>query len=136
MMQRRVSRVEGIMNREIKHFREVINALYRIASRDGTITADERTLLREIENGFKEFSKTVGSALKDGILSSDEADQLIKIQAKIIKNLKNIAAADNKITDDERAILKELVDYFIHLVSKIDQAVRKEYNSSPTTVSG
>ena len=111
---------------DVKDFRRMINNLYIETLKDRKITADEKALFNKIEIGYKEFSKTIGDAFDDGVRSSGEEEQIIKLQAKIMQSVIDTAITDNMITSDERIILKKLADHFLHQMSKIDQTSRKD----------
>lgn len=78
----------------------------RIAARlDGRITADERALLRGMDEHLVAFDHLVARIQEDHIVDFDEFRQLRTARQAILDDILRIALADDVVTDDERALL-------------------------------
>ncbi|MHA2295088.1 MAG: hypothetical protein ACXADA_03680 [Candidatus Hodarchaeales archaeon] len=126
MKRKKSDRKEKGLKKEVMVFRDMIGALYMEALKDGVISAEEKAILQQIEIGFKEYAKMVEIALEDGFISPIEADQLRKVQTKIMMSVANTAGADSIITDDEKALIKKLARYLLPQMSEINKSVIKK----------
>jgi hypothetical protein len=78
----------------------------RVAARlDGRITADERALLRGMDEHLVAFDHLVARIQEDHIVDFDEFRQLRTARQAILDDILRIALADDVVTDDERALL-------------------------------
>jgi tellurite resistance protein len=83
----------------------MIKDLSKIILSDGKITSDERELMQTINQGLNKFVKAYIKALDDKIITQKENDQLKDYWLKIREEAEGTAMKDGIITPDERNML-------------------------------
>ena len=82
-------------------------SVVRQAQTDGIITADEGELINRIQIDARDFEAEVAKAAKAGVTSLQEIFQ--NARERMVKNATETAKKDGIITEDEEAIINELV---------------------------
>ncbi len=96
---------------KIQHVvKESWKELLRIALQDGEIDTDEHQLLEKIVADVKSYGELLENALEDGIITFQEHQQLVDERHKILDEAQFVASSDEKITDDEQALLDKLIE--------------------------
>lgn len=77
------------------------------AQRDGIITGDEGELINRIQIDARDFETEVAKAAKEGKTSLEEIFH--NARERMVKNATETAKRDGVITEDEEAIINELI---------------------------
>lgn len=84
---------------------ELMDQMRAVARADGTITADERALLRGLDAHLLDFQGLVERIEEDRKVDFEEFEQLRATRQRILDDMFRIALADDRISDDERQLL-------------------------------
>lgn len=82
-------------------------SVVRQAQEDGLISRDEGELINRIQIDARDFEAEIASAMKEGNTNFKEIFQSTK--GRMIKNATEIAKRDGQITEDEEAIINQLI---------------------------
>ncbi|MHA2401659.1 MAG: hypothetical protein ACXADH_01610 [Candidatus Kariarchaeaceae archaeon] len=82
-------------------------SVVRQAQADGIITADEGELINRIQIDARDFEAEVAKAAKAGVTSLQEIFH--SARERMVKNATETAKRDGIITEDEEAIINELI---------------------------
>ncbi|OLS20903.1 MAG: hypothetical protein HeimC3_38140 [Candidatus Heimdallarchaeota archaeon LC_3] len=99
------------------------------ANKDGIITEEERKLIDTVSVDLETYFDALNHALEDGIITPDEEEKLEEIKENILKRTYIVARKDQKITDDERNLMKKLASY---MVERRKELFWKVFGTSPT----
>ncbi len=90
---------------------DAIMAELRIVARlDGRITADERALLRGMDEHLHVFDDLAARIREDSVVDFDEFRQLRTTRQVILDDVLRIALADDVVSDDERGLLIRVLE--------------------------
>ena len=84
---------------------DLMGELRRVARADGTITTDERALLRGMDEHLLAFESLMERIAEDRTVDFEEFEQLRATRLEVMDDLMRIALADDEIRDDERQLL-------------------------------
>ncbi len=84
------------------------HGLLNTALEDGVITPEERLLLENISENYREYHEALNEALVDGVIGDDEAEHLRDIREKMYSDALKIAMENGIMSKDENSILKVL----------------------------
>lgn len=101
-----------LMEKEIKQIKGMLNSINNIANQDGSITDDEFTILKLIEQELGKYQELLKKALAhpDDEISIETKKQLRQYKKKIFEHARNIAASDGRFYEDEWHILEKLYE--------------------------
>jgi hypothetical protein len=88
----------------------IMNELRIVARLDGRITADERALLRGMDEHLHAFDELALRIREDRIVDFDEFRQLRTTRQLILDDVLRIALADDVVSDDERGLLVRVLE--------------------------
>jgi hypothetical protein len=88
----------------------IMNELRVVARLDGRITADERALLRGMDEHLHAFDELVARIREDRVVDFDEFRQLRTTRQHILDDVLRIALADDVVSDDERGLLVRVLE--------------------------
>lgn len=94
--------------------RELIEA----AKKDGVITPEEQDIIEQVKVHADSYNMILEESLSDGIISSDEADRLNGLKQMIVDRAELIAKIDGKFEDDEKELIKKLIEIMKNHYSK------------------
>jgi DNA-binding PadR family transcriptional regulator len=87
----------------------IYDNLLEVALKDGRLTEQEYNLLSNIMVNLKSYAKTYEDALiKDGFITGDEKEKIIKSSNKILEEAFSTAFIDKEIDVDEEKIILQL----------------------------
>ena len=84
------------------------HGLLNTALEDGVITMEERLLLENISENYKDYQAALNEALVDGVIGDDEAEGLRELRKKIYSDALKTAMKSGAVSKDERGILEVL----------------------------
>ena len=96
----------------------MIKDISEIIMSDGTITKDERKLIRRVNQDINEFVRAFIKSLENKTITQEENDQLKRLWIKIQENAEKTAMIDQNITPDERKILLRIAETISKRVNK------------------
>lgn len=92
------------------HHDAIMNELRIVARLDGRITADERALLRGMDEHLHAFDELALRIREDRVVDFDEFRQLRTTRQLILDDVLRIALADDVVSDDERGLLVRVLE--------------------------
>ena len=87
---------------------KILDDLRSVALVDGQITIEEQILITTVVTNVMAYSSILEKAREDGIITDEEMNQLFEQRMKVMENAYHVARDDNKLSDDEKALLKEV----------------------------
>ncbi|MHA2246126.1 MAG: hypothetical protein ACXADY_14275 [Candidatus Hodarchaeales archaeon] len=96
----------------------MIKDISDIIMSDGTITIDERKLIRRVNQDVNAFVRAFIKALEDNTITAEENDKLKRLWKKIQENAEKTAMIDQIITLDERKILLRIAETITARINK------------------
>lgn len=91
-------------------FEDTIMKLFEIASKDKIISDEEGALIMGIKLDLTTYLEAVSKAEEDGRISPSESTKLKEFRNTIVLKAGIIAAKDHQISEDEKSIIKKLVE--------------------------
>jgi len=88
----------------------IMNELRVAARLDGRITADERALLRGMDEHLHDFDGLIRRIREDHVVDFEEFRQLRTSRQAILDDALRIALADDVVTDDERELVVRVLE--------------------------
>lgn len=98
-----------VTNSDTTKFEEIIVQLFQTAGEDGVVSEEEGAIIMKVKQDLQKYI--------DGLKQSQQGDnsltqsmQLIELKNDIISNAGVIAAGDYEITDDEKVLIRKLIE--------------------------
>lgn len=88
----------------------IMNELRVAARLDGRITADERAILRGMDENLHAFDELMRRIQEDRVVDFEEFRQLRTARQAILDDVLRIALADDVVNDDERELLVRILE--------------------------
>jgi len=88
----------------------IMGELRIVARLDGRITADERALLRGMDEHLHAFDELTQRIREDRVVDFDEFRQLRTTRQHILDDVLRLALADDVVSDDERGLLVRVLE--------------------------
>ena len=91
----------------------LVRDLLATASKDGMVTPDEKAIIDAVQIDLETYFAALQKAMEDGIITPDEEKRLEKIKEAIVRNAWLVAQKDNRISEDERALVTKIASYMV-----------------------
>lgn len=95
--------------------------IVKVAQADGRITTEETNLIKTILQESKRYEDVLAKALEDHKINAEEKMNLIDLRARILDKAYREASQDQKISDDEYAIIEQTLKILHQLELEEDE---------------
>lgn len=91
----------------------LVEKVIQTAKKDGVITEEEKAIISQLEIDAREFEAEVKNILSSGdAISQEEVVKAIeRYKIEMIKKAIDCAFSDGRISNDEKELLKTILDY-------------------------
>ncbi|OLS20051.1 MAG: hypothetical protein HeimC2_39050 [Candidatus Heimdallarchaeota archaeon LC_2] len=79
------------------------------AKEDGVISEDEYNILEKVSFDVAEYNLYLEKSTEDDYIDEVEYKKLHELKNKIVFNAMGVASKDGKVTDDEHALVSEII---------------------------
>ncbi len=94
------------------HNRDLSTLMKKIADKakeDGVINEDEYKILEKLSFDVAEYMVFLEKSTEDGTIDELEQNKLLELKGKIVFNAMEVASVDGKVTDEEHALVTEII---------------------------
>lgn len=109
-----LNRMTDIETTELSRIDRLSDAINKIINTDGKVTEEEETLFQNILENLSHYRILLMDIAADNIIDDKEKQQMAKFKQNIMGNAQLIAMEDEKFSEDELNILKELKKFKIN----------------------
>lgn len=100
--------VAGVMNK-LNKANNLMEDLIDMAMEDEKLSDDEKDMLFSINRNLGGYARLIVDTISDGKITDEERRSLRALEENIIEEAQSIAAQDDRISDEEKKLLNELI---------------------------